>query len=284
MTPQPISPDVLDDNEKLLLYGHAKTGKTFLALTAPEPIYFMAIGGPNEAKTYYSKQFQDKHGKREVFIDIIEKDQTEKRGKFKKATGFDAACDALDVALELDDKGEMEWATLVVDNATMLTEMQANKVLEIANLGGVDDNRAKKDPAYKKFQDTGILTLFDSDYKAVQSLNWGWTSWIFGIDKNVVFIAHEYEDTVPNRKTQSSDLIGVKPQFYGRHRMDIPQLFDNVWRMSRNGQAYEARTVSQGKPFDIVAGTRVGGILAANYQDADLTKAFGRLQKYAKGV
>ncbi len=104
MTPQPISPDILDSNEKLLLYGHAKTGKTFLALTAPEPIYFMSIGTSNEAKTYFSKQFQEKHGKKEIHLDVIPKDETGKRGRFKKATGFDAACDALDIALELDAK------------------------------------------------------------------------------------------------------------------------------------------------------------------------------------
>jgi len=281
VTPQPISAEILDDNEKCLLYGVAGTGKTFAALTAPEPIYFMAIGGPNEAKTYFSKQFQSQHGKRTVFIDSIQ-ENIGKRGLVKKAEGFDRVCDALDIALELDDKGEMEFATLVIDNATMLSAMQAYKVIEIANASGVGDDRKKKDSAYEKFQKSGILTLFDSDYKAIQSLMWQWTNWVFDLPKNVVFIAHEYQDTVPNRATQSQDIVGVCPQFYGRHRKDIPNMFDNVWRMSRNGQLYEARTEFQGKPFDIVAKTRVGGVVSKNYSDVNLSKSFKQLQDQAR--
>jgi len=279
MTPQLISPAILDDNEKCLLYGVAGTGKTFAALTAPEPILFLAIGGENEAKTYFSKQFQSKYGKKEIYVEAI-KENIGARGKIIKATGFDLVCDALDTALELDAKGEMQFNTLVIDNATMLSAMQAHKVIEITSKGASAD----KDSAYEKFKKSGILTLYDSDYKAIQSLMWQWVNWVFSLPKNVVFIAHEYIDTVPNRKTQSQDVVGVKPQFYGRHRTDIPNMFDNVWRFQRNGQEYEARTVSQGKPYEIVAKTRVGGVLSANYSDVNLTQAFDRLQKQAKTV
>ena len=58
MTPTPISPAIIGEHEKFLLYGDAKMGKTFCALTIPEPIYFVTFMSDNEAKTYYSKEFQ----------------------------------------------------------------------------------------------------------------------------------------------------------------------------------------------------------------------------------
>ena len=66
--PKPLTSEIIGEREKFLLYGAPKRGKTFCALTAPAPIYFLAIGGPNEATTYFSKQFQDKYGQKEILI------------------------------------------------------------------------------------------------------------------------------------------------------------------------------------------------------------------------
>jgi len=98
--PEPLTSSIIGEREKFLLYGAPKRGKTFCALTAPGPIYFLAIGGPNEAKTYFSKQFQEKHGKKEILIDAA-LENVDKHGRCKTPVGFDHACNLLDETLEL---------------------------------------------------------------------------------------------------------------------------------------------------------------------------------------
>jgi len=191
--PVPLTAEIMEDNEKVLLYGHPGTGKTHAALTAPEPIYFLAIGAPNEAKTYFSKLFQDKHGKKEIFIDVA-LEPTERMGRFKNAIGFDHACTLLDGALELDDRGEMEFATIIIDNATVLQEMQMNKVIEIWAAG----KEPGVDTTYDKFREEGILAPADHDYGAAQGLMGKLVSWLFTLDKNIVLVAHEHETTFPS--------------------------------------------------------------------------------------
>ena len=279
--PVPLTAEIMEDNEKVLLYGHPGTGKTHAALTAPDPIYFLAIGAPNEAKTYFSKKFQEKHGKKEIFIDVA-LEPRDRMGRFKAAVGFDHACTLLDTALELDDKGKMEFPTIIVDNATVVEEFQMNKVIEIS--GASRDPEAKGKSTYDKFMDEGILIPADHDWGGAQSLMAKFTSWIFSLEKNVIFIAHEHETTVSNRRTQSSDLIAVKPLFIGKQRSRIANMFDNVWRMSKQGQNYYARTVPQDKPFTIIAKTRIGGVIPEEYANPNLSEAIKKIQAQARKV
>ena len=281
MTPVPLTSAIIEDNEKVLLYGHPSMGKTHAALTAPGPIYFLAIGGPNEVKPYFGKNFQDKHGKKEIIIDIA-REPRGKKGRFINAVGFDIACTLLDEALELDDRGKIEFATIVIDNATVLEEFQMNKVIQISDATRSADSKGES--TYSKFMDSGILHPADHDWGAAQSLMQKFTSWLFSLDKNVVFVAHEHETTVANRATQSSDIIAVKPLFVGKQRTRIANMFDNVWRFYTHGQLYVARTTPQDKPFTVIAKTRIGGVISPDYPDVNLTKAFKKLQDQARKI
>jgi len=282
-----LTSEIIGQWEKWLLYGAPKKGgKTFCSLTAPEPILFHAIGGPNEAKTYFSKDFQDKHGKKEIVIEVAIED-LDKRGRCKNPAGFDHACNLLDDALELDDKGKMEtstggFETLVIDNATVLSEFQMNKVIHIANQ--FRSTQATGLSTYDKLMQEGILVPHDSDWGGAQSLMRDYISWLFKLDKHVVVIAHEYELTKANRATQGSDLIGVKPLFIGQQRDRIANMFDNVWRCTKQGQMYLARTTPIDKPFDIIAGTRLGGIIPNDYPNPDLTKTIEKFKKHAEMI
>lgn len=283
MTLTPISPSIIGEREKFLIYGDPGTGKTFDALTAPAPIFFLAIGGSNEAKTYYSQQFQKKHGKKEIFISVAEEELGDE-GRVDSPVGFDRACTLLDEALESDDKGEVEFATIVVDNATVLSEYQMNKVIEISHMGAVSKGKDTSGTAYQKYQDSGLLVPFDSDWGATQSLMSKFTSWLFRINKHIVFIAHEYQETVTNRMQQSREITGIKPLFIGNQRGRVANMFDNVWRKTKSGQFYVARTVPLDRPYPVIAKTRVGGILPEDYQNVDLTDAIEQLQDHAKGL
>jgi len=282
-----LTSKIIGQREKFLLYGAPKKGgKTFTALTAPEPILFHAIGGPNEAKTYFSKDFQNKHGPKDIIIDVVVED-LDKKGRCKNPIGFDNACNLLDEALEADDKGELPtetggFETLVIDNGTVLSEFQMNKVIHIAN--SFRNAQAKGMSTYDKLMQEGILVPHDSDWGGAQSLMRDYVSWLFKLDKHVVFIAHEYEQTKANRATQSSDLIGIKPLFIGQQRDRIANMFDNVWRCTKQGQMYIARTIPADKPIDIIAGTRLGGIVDNDYIDPNITKTIEKFKKHAESI
>ena len=281
-----LTSEIIGQWEKWLLYGPPKRGKTFCALTAPEPIFFLAIGGPNEAKTYFSKQFQDKHGKKDIYIEWA-KERLDKRGRCKEPAGFDRVCDLLDDALEKDNKGELDtetggFETLIVDNATILQEYMMNKVIHIADTNRNPD--AKGASTHETFLKHGILKPFDADWGGAQGLMRDWYSWLFTLEKHIVFIAHEKHITRANRKTQSSDLIAIKPQFVGQQRDIVANKFDNVWHFSKQGQHYQALTVPKDKPHDIIAGTRLGGIVPNEYPNPDLTKTIEKFKAHAEMI
>jgi len=282
----PLTSAIIGETEKFLLYGPPKRGKTFCALTAPEPILFLSIGATNEAKTYFSKQFQKKHGKKDIIITAA-KENVDKHGRCKTPIGFDHACNLLDAALELDDRGKMKTETggfnsLIVDNATVLEEFQMNKAIYISDLNRGEDTKGKS--TQTKLEEQGILKPSDSDWGAAQSLMRNWYSWLFKIDKHIVFVAHEYEVTRANRATQSVDVVGIRPLFVGKQRTIIANAFDNVWHFYKQGPMYIARTEPEDKPVDIIAGTRIGGILSPDYQNPNLTKAIQKFKAHAEEI
>lgn len=278
----PVTPAVVGEKEKFLLYGNPKTGKTHCGLTLPEPILFVAVGGPNEIKTFYSKKFQDKYPGRQPPILCYAGEEIGDKGRFEHALGFDRVTTQMGRALEMDARGELEFASIVVDNATVLSELQMNKVIEIGHENRNPD--AKGYSTFEKFKEHGILTPFDAEWGAAQSLMQKFTSWIFSLDKHVAFIAHEYEVSVPNRATQGQDLVGVKPLFIGKQRDRIANMFDNVWRFYTQGQLHVARTIPQDQPFTIIAGSRIGGVVSSEYQDPNLSAAIRKFQAHAESV
>lgn len=278
MSPQLLTPDLVGTREKFLIYGEPGTGKTRAALTAPGPIYFLAIGGPNEVKTYFSPSFRQAFPDKKVYLDVAE-ESIDERGQFDEAVGFDRACDLLDDALEADRKGDLNFETIVIDNATILSEFQMNKVFEISQI----DAKDKTKTALRKLRDHGIYTPADYDWGGAQSLMGKFVSWLFKLDKHIVFVAHEHQDTTTDRASHTQIIQSVKPLFIGKQRNQIANLFDNVWRMTMNGQFFEARTVATDRPFSVIAKTRVGGVLDRDFRDVDLEWAIQQLQDAAHG-
>ena len=277
---QPISSDIVGDAEKFLLYGDPGMGKTFAALTLPEPILFIAVGASNEAKTYYSKQYQKKHGKKEIHIGVAEESTDQKGGFYGDPIGFDNACTILDMALEQEEAGTFAFNSIVIDNATILSEFQMNKVLSISYIDAND----KSGTAYLKLREHGIRTPYDSDWGGAMSLMNEFVTWLFQLNKHVALVAHEHKDQIADRKSHSQVIKGVKPLFVGKQRTIIANRFDNVWRFTRNAQFYEARTTPLNSPYDVIAKTRIGGVIEEDYRDVDLSFSIKELQKAAEEV
>lgn len=272
--PKILTNEILQEPEKILLYGAPKTGKTFLAATAPGDIYFLVVGPRNELKTLMSPSFRQLYPDKKISYDYV-MEKVGKRGQFIEADGFDIACDTLDEALQLHEKGDLPIDTLVIENASTLIEMQMNKAMEINYYSG-GDNKANK--ALSKLREDNIRVMGDNDWGSAQSLMTQFASWIFKLPFHVILIAHEWIVESQDRKTKNKIIHAIQPSFIGKHRTDMPRMFDNVWRTTVEGGGRNARfslttlgTDGGSSAPTIVAGSRVGGVLPEKMYDADLT-------------
>lgn len=256
-----LTPDqVLGQNEQFLIYGLPKTGKTFLALTAPDPIYYLVVGPMNELKTRYSKAFMERFPNKRVFADFALEEYGEHGEITDNPIGLDQVGEKLDAFLEAQKKGEMpQCKTIVVDNATVLEEYMMYKAM----IAGYELAGNKEKTALKRLREYGIIKPGDLDWGAAQSLMDKFVNWLLKLPYHVVFIAHEYQEfSRDSENTRAQKLIGIYPLFIGKQRTLITRAFDNVWRMSRSGGGRSQQFMCQTVGSDIiVAGTRVGGIL-----------------------
>jgi hypothetical protein len=273
--PTPISPAIIGENELLLFYGKPKTGKTFCALTAPPPVYFITVGSPNEAKVFYSKPFQDKYGKllkeEDLLIDVGSSSQEVK----------DLASKAIED--DLSGKGP-QFASIVVDNATPLIQLQ----LDVAFLISHDRMKDKGKSALKKLEDYGATIPHEDDWGIAQGIMRRFISELVGVNKHVILISHEYQTYSSGGQGSTPILEKVEPWFIGKDRTQIANTFDNVWRFDRAAAgAYTARTeAGRGNPggYAIVAGSRIGGVIPKDFDDPNVTKAIKLFRAHAEEV
>lgn len=274
--PKLVDSSIIGDREKILIYGQPGSGKTFTALTGPPPTYAIVFGGPNELKTAQSIDFRTKYPELEgqIYYDATVEPQGD-RGHFTEAQAFDQACDLLDEALEAERKGDFTFETLVIDSATGLRKFAMNKAMEVNYEGS--KNKAKT--ALKRLRDHNIIIPGDNDYMSEMSLTEQFIEWIYGLDKHVVVVTHEYRESSFNRASRQTTVESVKPLFTGKHREFIPNVFDNVWRFTptqeKRGICGVAQTVGDDK---IYAKTRMGGVLRNMERDPNLRDIISRFQ------
>jgi hypothetical protein len=125
------------------------------------------------------------------------------------------------------------------------------------------------------------LLVGDNDYGAEQSLVFKFINWVFELDKHVCFITHEWVETKTNRATRETSVVARKPLFTGKHRTDIPMMFDNLWRFQVVGgeraRQFEAQTVGDEV---IDAKTRYGGVLPPIIRDVNFEEVINRFKSY----
>ena len=277
--PQPLNSSIITERSKFLSFGGMGSGKTFASGTMPGRIYVLCIGGANEVITLMSPAFQEKYPrKREMITWDSVKENLGKRGSFSSALGYDAACDLLDVALELDKSGEIPMDSLVIDGSTGLRDLAMNKSMEITF---ATVSRTEK-TSMAKYREHGIAIPHDNDYFGEQSLMWKFVNWCFSLDKHLNLITHVYTETKHNRATRETTVMSKKPAFTGKQRDGIPTLFDNVWHFASSGgkksKVYEAQT--QGDDI-IDAKTRLGGVVPVIYRDVNYEDAIRKFTQAA---
>lgn len=272
---QTLTPDIIGQHEKILLYGEPKTGKTFTALTAPGPIYLILPGNIGEAKTVFGLDWSKTHGERpEIYFDVVEEPRDD-RGILEEARAFDEMCLKIDAALEARKAGDVNFASIVVDNATVLGQIAMNKAIAFnyASAG----NKAKT--SYARLLKDGLLHPADSDYGSQQNLLRQFVDWMYGLDCHFILTAHEWRSETIDRATRAKTISQVLPLFYGQQRTRIAGFFDNVWRTEITSNKYMTWTQGRSDPYPIAAGTRVSGVLKQREQNLNISDAIAKLQK-----
>jgi hypothetical protein len=271
---------IVGEREKILAYGGFGTGKTFASGTMPGHVYHLVFGGPNELKTLRSPDFMgmypDAAGKH--YFDFV-KESLGLRGTFTQANAYDWACDRLDEALLAEEKGDFRFDSLVLDGATGLRSFGMNKAIEITS----DMASSTAKTALTRLKNHGIIIAGDNDWGAEQSLTMKFLNWCFEMDKHLLVITHEWRQEKHDRKSRETTVVHVSPLFTGKHRIDVPAMFDNVWRFTVSGgersRVFEVQTVGD----DIVdAKTRYGGLLGAMERNMNFEAAIEKFKEHQR--
>lgn len=289
--PELISPDSagIGRNEQFLLYGDPKVGKSHAALTVLGlgNAYLMSVGRSNESKTYYSAKFQDYIKKRgykgELYMDVSH-ETFDFEDPTTAAVGFDNTKALIEEAYDQDAKGIISFNSVIIDNISITTDFQINKAIKLSDANRSGESQARTKSTLDKAKELGGVAPADFEWRDVQNMMAKFLSELFATPKNIIVIAHEWEQTVTNRSTKQSDVVAVKPRFVGQQRDTIAAMFDNVWRFYAQGQFYYARTVPQDKPFSIIAGSRIGGLVDAEYMNPDLTDTINKFKTHAEKI
>lgn len=278
MPPILVDDSIVGEHEKFLIYGSFGTGKTFAAGTMPGTIFSLVLGGKNELKTYRAPDFLKAHPEKDgmIYMDWV-REKIGRRGIVSKAEAYDIACDKLDEALDLEKKGDFQFDSLVIDAATGLRNVAMNKAIEITH----DMAKGKEKTALTRLKDYGIRMPQDQDYGSEQSLIWKFVNWVFELEKHVCLITHEWIEAKTDRGTRTQTVISRKPLFTGKHRTDIPMMFDNVWRFSvssgERSRQFDVQTIGD----DIIeAKTRYGGVLGPMERNINFEKVIERFKNW----
>lgn len=278
-TPQ----NILGENESFLIYGPGGSGKTHTAHTAPQPTWTLTMGGKNELKTIFGKDFIKEHGQGEHYITSV-KEMREKGQMVDNPPGYDYCCDALDRFLEWNDRKGIGTKTIIVDNGTVLEEYMMNKAIAAEyELAG-----KKEKTVLHAERNFGIRKPHDSTYGGAQSFMDRWMNWLKELPFHLVFVAHDYEQYAEVEEgggRKPKILKAVRPLFVGAQRTSIQNKFDNVWyAMTQGGGRSQTWGMQTQRDQIIDAKTRVSGILDQIERDVNLTSVINEFKNYAHSL
>jgi len=241
------------DPVQVLVYGQAKVGKSWGALTFPRPVVFDFDRGVATAR---NPDFIKKYGKRWIFYETF-KENNMKRGIPLTANAFDDACRYFDEWMKPKgtwvsngkkyDVGRDEFDTFIIDSGTTLSEVAQYKAVVV--LGGM-----KLSKAHEQSMSSGLLIPRIQDYGSERSLVEQFVDMIKDSGKNVVMLCHEKEMTNDNGVVTS-----IVPLLTGKSSEVIPLKFDEVYNLRIKKKGLEVVRYLQTEPDGLrKVGSRYG--------------------------
>lgn len=236
------------DPIQILVYGAAKTGKTWGALTAPRPVVFDFDRGVATARNLeFVKQF----GQRPIFYETFNPQLSGVVPKNFEA--FDKACKYFDEWMKPSGRwdgrqvGRDMFDTFVIDSGTSLSELAQHKALIV--LSGM-----KLSKAYEEAIKTGVVVPRIQDYGSERSLVEQFVDMVLGSGKNVILLCHEKEIT-----TDTGAVTGIVPLLTGKSSEVVPMKFDEVYNLRIRKVANDVKRYLQTQSDGIrKAGSRYG--------------------------
>ena len=236
------------DPIQILVYGAAKTGKSWGALTAPRPVVFDFDRGIATARSLdFVKQF----GHRQIFYEVFNASMSGAIPRNYEA--FDSACKYFDEWMKPSGRwngvqvGRDMFDTFVIDSGTSLSELAQHKALIVLN-------SMKLSKAYEEAIKTGVVVPRIQDYGSERSLVEQFVDMVLGSGKNVILICHEKEVT-----TDTGAVTAIVPLLTGKSSEVIPMKFDEVFNLRIKKVGPDVKRYLQTQPDGIrKAGSRYG--------------------------
>lgn len=246
------------DPVQILVYGAAKTGKSWGAMTFPRPVVFDFDKGSATARNL---EFVKKYGMRNIFAEqFIER--TMSRGvPGAMVNAFDDACKFFDEWMKpkgkwvspIDKKtyevGRDQFDTWIIDSGTTLSELAQYKAVVVLGRMGLSKTH---DQALKE----GVLIPRIQDYGSERSLVEQFIDMVKDSGKHVVLICHEKELTAPG---DDRTVTGIVPLLTGKSAESVPLKFDEVYNLRVRKKGTEIVRTLQTQPDGLrKVGTRYG--------------------------
>lgn len=215
------------DPVQLLVFGQAKTGKSWGALTFPRPVVFDFDNGVATAR---NPEFVAANGLRPIFYEVFA-ETSQRNGIVQNPHAFDDACRFFDEWMKpsgkwkdratgkIHDVGKDLFDTFVIDSGTTLSELAQHKAVSV--LGTMKLSKTMEDAMRH-----GVLVPRIQDYGSERSLVEQFIDMVRDSGKNCVLICHEKEVT-----NEAGNLTGIVPLLTGKSAESVPLKFDEVYNL-----------------------------------------------------
>lgn len=249
--------DDLDDDAPLqiLWWGPPKSGKTVAAHTFPRTRTLDFDRGMQSVMWGIRSGYIDKDPE-DVVYRTIQEERTEDLFEASWPDfALDRATDTFDEWMNESD----QWDTLIVDSATMLSEYCINKALY-----QLDKHMDGFTESVQRSKSLGFRVMGRQDWQPAMSLFEDFINMVRGIDKHLIVIAHEYEET-----NEEGRVTGKYPLLIGQLRQRVPKDFDEVYFQNVEGTKKTPKYITQTQEDNKhIAGSRLGFL---DYKEENLT-------------
>jgi hypothetical protein len=202
---------------QVLVYGKAKLGKTFGALSFPRPVVLDFDDG---IATGRSPEFIAKYGLRgDIEYQSFHEKGKRINGVLTQHNAFDDACRYFDSWMQPAKVNTFD--TWIIDSGTTLSERAMTKAIIVLGMGSKPLSQTQSNATA-----TGVISAKLQDYGSERSLVEQFVQMVLDSRKNVVMLCHEKEVT-----DDQGNVLEYVPLLTGQSAERVPLKFDEVYNL-----------------------------------------------------